>query len=261
MNIISEYKYGKVIYNTNDYYMGNCISEYGEYCDSEISLLSKLIKKGDRVLDIGSNIGLMTIPFSKLVGPSGKVTAYEPQSEIFKILCGNMAINNLSNVDVFNLCLGDSNDPLYLPKINYNQQNKFGGSGLSNLGDIKVNQIKLDDLKFDRLDLIKIDVEGMEVNVLRGGKNTLMDKRPILYIENDRRDFSQNLLTELFSNGYDCYWHISHLFRLNNYKNNIINVFDKNYICINVLALPKEREIKFDYSPLKQITSVLDWHE
>lgn len=261
MNIISEYKYGKVIYNTNDYYMGTCVSEYGEYCDSEVSILSKLIKKNDVVLDIGSNIGLMTIPFSKMVGQNGKVMAYEPQSEIFKILCGNAAINNLHNVDAFNLCVGDSNEPLYLPKIDYNQQNNFGGINLIKNGETEVKQIKLDDNHFDKLNLIKIDVEGMEINVLKGAKKTLKEHRPILYVENDRKNNSENLLTEIFSHEYECYWHISHLFRLNNHKNNIINVFDKNYICINVLALPIEKKINVENFYLKKITSSKDWHE
>jgi hypothetical protein len=261
MNIISEYKYGKVIYNSNDYYMGTCISEYGEYCDSEIAILSRLINKDDVVLDIGSNIGLMTIPFSKMVGKNGKIIAYEPQPNIFKVLCGNVAINNLDNVEVFNLCVGDSNESLYLPNIDYKQQSNFGGISLVKNGDITVKQIRLDDINFDRLNLIKIDVEGMEINVLKGGKNTLTNKRPILYVENDRKNNSELLLNELFSNNYDCYWHISHLFRLNNHKNNIINVFDKNYICINVLALPREKNINVENFYLKKITSPKDWYE
>jgi FkbM family methyltransferase len=256
MNIVSDYKYGKVIYNTNDYYMGNCISEYGEYCDEEINLLSTLVKKDDTILDIGANIGLMTIPFSKMVGSNGKVFSFEPQSKIYYILCSNIVINNLNNVESHNIAIGDSNQPLFLPNIDYNKSNNFGGISLSNMGEIKIQQIKLDDISFEKLNLLKIDVEGMEINVLNGAKETLNKHRPILYIENDRPNQSENLLNFLFSNGYDCYWHVSNLFNLNNHKKNIINVFDKNYICINVLAIPKEKELLID---LNKIKTPQDW--
>lgn len=256
MNIISEYKYGKVIYNANDYYMGNCISEYGEYCDEEIKLLSTLIKKGDTVLDIGANIGLMTIPFSKMVGSNGKIYSFEPQSKIYYILCSNIVINNLNNVESRNLAVGDSNEFLYLSNIDYSKSNNFGGISLSNNGEIKIPQIKLDDVPFEKLNLLKIDVEGMELKVLNGAQKTLNKHRPIMYIENDRPDKSEGLLNFLFSNEYDCYWHVSNLFNTDNYKKNNINIFDKNYICINVLAIPKEKKLLTD---LNKIKTPQDW--
>ena len=256
MNIISEYKYGKVIYNTNDYYIGNCISEYGEYCDEEIILLSKLIKKNDVVLDIGANIGLMTIPFSKMVGPSGKVISFEPQPEIFKILCGNVVINNIRNVETNNLAVGDTELPLYVPKLDYTKPNNFGGISLSESEGIKINQIKLDTLSFNKLNFIKIDVEMMEINVLNGAYYTIKKHRPILYVENDREEKSQEILDFLLQENYDCYWHISKLFKLDNHKNNPINVFESNFICSNVLAVPKERYLTFN---LEKINSNTDW--
>lgn len=257
MNIISDYKYGKIIYNANDYYMGTCISEYGEYCDEEIDLFSKIIKKGDTVLDIGANIGLMTVPFSKMVGQNGKVVSFEPQSKIYYILCSNVVINNLNNVDLHNLAVGDSNQTLFLPNVDYTKSNNFGGISLSSNGSLEVTQIKLDDLSIEKINFIKVDVEGMELNVLMGSTNILKKHRPILYIENDRKEKSENLLNFLFSNEYQCYWHVSNLFNLNNHKKNSINVFDKNYICINVLAIPKEINLSFN---LNKINNVQDWY-
>jgi len=256
MNIISKYKYGNIIYNTNDYYMGTCISEYGEYCDSEISIINQIIKKGDIMLDIGANIGLMTIPFSKMVGINGKVVSYEPQAEIYRILCGNIAINNLTNVEAHNLAVGDNNNPLFLPKIDYTKPNNFGGMSLQNNGETKVNQIKIDDLSFDRLNFMKIDVETMELNVLNGSYYTIKKHRPIIYVENDRKDNSPNLLEFLLSENYNCYWHVSNLFEPNNYKNNKINAFDINYVCVNVLAIPSEINLNVN---LIKITSNFDW--
>jgi len=256
MNIISEYKYGKIIYNSNDYYMGTCISEYGEYCDSEITIINQIIKKGDVILDIGANIGLMTIPFSKMVGQNGRVISYEPQPEIYRILCGNIAINNLTNVDANNLAVGDNNNPLFIPKIDYTKSNNFGGISLQNSGETKINQIKIDDLSLDKLNFMKIDVETMELNVLNGSYYSIKKHRPVIYVENDRKEKSPDLLEFLLSESYNCYWHISNLFELNNYKNNNINVFDINYVCVNVLAIPSELNLNVN---LKKIDSNLDW--
>lgn len=256
MNIISDYKYGKIIYNTNDYYMGTCISEYGEYCDEEINLLNSLINNGDTILDIGANIGLMTIPFSKMVGNNGNVISFEPQPEIYHILCGNIAINNLYNVKTNNIAVGSNKNPIYLPKIDYTKSNNFGGISLLDKGEIEITQITLDDLSFDKLNLIKIDVETMELRVLRGAYYTIKKHRPFLYVENDRFENSKKILEFMISENYDCYWHISNLFTPNNYKNNQINVFDKKYICVNVLAIPNEKNITVD---LKKINSSDDW--
>ena len=256
MNIISEFKYGKIIYNTNDYYMGTCISEYGEYCDEEIKLINLLVRKGDTILDIGANIGLMTIPFSKMVGGDGKVISYEPQPEIYHILCGNIAINNLYNVTANNVAVGSNKNPVYLPKIDYTKSNNFGGISLLNKGEIEVNQIMLDDLSFDKLNLIKIDVETMELNVLRGAFYTIKKHRPFLYVENDRKENSKSILEFLFNQNYNCYWHVSYLYKTNNYKNNLINVFNENYVCVNVLAIPNEKNVVID---LEKIESVDSW--
>jgi FkbM family methyltransferase len=256
MNIISEYKYGKVIYNSNDYYIGNCISEYGEYCDDEIILLSSLINKNDVVLDIGANIGLMTLPFSKMVGFDGKVISFEPQPEIFRILCGNVAINNMRNVETYNLAVGDSQKVINVPILDYTKPNNFGGIRLSEKNGINVNQIRLDDLSFDKLNLMKIDVETMEINVLNGAYYTIKKHRPILYVENDNREYSPALLDFLLQENYDCYWHISRLFKINNHKNNPINVFESDFICSNVLAIPNERNLSFN---LTKINSNTDW--
>jgi FkbM family methyltransferase len=256
MNVISEYKYGKIIYNINDYYIGTTISEYGEYCDEEIELITQLVNKGDTVLDIGANIGLMTIPFSKMVGKNGEVIAYEPQPEIYKILCGNIAINNLYNVKLENVAVGNDRESVYIPNIDYRKPNNFGGIELLNSGDIEIKQIRLDDMSFNKINFIKIDVETMELNVLNGAYYTIKKHRPLLYVENDRLENSKEILKFLLNEGYDCYWHVSNLFKPNNYKHNTINVFDKNYICVNVLAIPNEKNITMN---LKKINSIDDW--
>jgi hypothetical protein len=103
---------------------------------------------------------------------------------------------------------------------------------------------------------MKIDVETMEINVLNGAYYTIKKHRPILYVENDNREYSPALLDFLLQENYDCYWHISRLFKINNHKNNPINVFESDFICSNVLAIPNERNLSFN---LTKINSNTDW--
>jgi FkbM family methyltransferase len=256
MNTISEFKYGKIIYNINDYYIGNSISQYGEYCDDEIKLINSLISKNDTILDVGANIGLMTIPFSKIVGPNGKVLSFEPQSNIYHILCGNVAINNLTNVECKNIALGQSNDDLFLPNIDYKTINNFGGVSLSNIGDIRIEQKKIDDLELINVNLIKIDVEGMELNVLNGATNTIEKFRPILYVENDKQKSSKPLIEFILNNDYNCYWHITLLFNINNFKHNPIDIFEDKFVSVNLICIPKERNLQLK---LMKINSSDSW--
>lgn len=88
--------------------------------------------------------------------------------------------------------------------------------------------------------LIKIDVEGMEINVLNGGKSLINKHRPFIYCENDRADKSEELISVFKSLNYSVYEHISQVFNRTNFNGCDKNPFNKNYICINILAVPNE---------------------
>ena len=80
----------------------------GEYESAITKIFTQIIKPGDVCLDVGANIGWYTTLFQKLVGPTGKVHAFEPVKPIFDRLCKNAALNGpAENVCVNNLALGD----------------------------------------------------------------------------------------------------------------------------------------------------------
>jgi hypothetical protein len=97
MNVIKACKYGLTLYNSNDMYVGKSLDQYGEYAEAEIDLFKELIKEGDTVYDIGANIGSHTLAMARMVGEEGTVAAFEPQRQIYYVLCGNIALNNLSH--------------------------------------------------------------------------------------------------------------------------------------------------------------------
>src|SRR4029079_8558912 len=79
-------KYGLVLYNVNDHYVGRSFELYGEFSEGEVELFKQVIRPGDAVLDIAANIGAHTLVFARLAGEQGSVWAFEPQRVPFQTL-------------------------------------------------------------------------------------------------------------------------------------------------------------------------------
>jgi FkbM family methyltransferase len=83
---------------------------YGEYSESEVSVFRAFMRPGDTVLDIGANIGDLTLPMARIVGPSGRVIAVESHSDTYHVLCANMALNGIEHVRALNGFVADRPD-------------------------------------------------------------------------------------------------------------------------------------------------------
>lgn len=144
------------------------------------------------VVDAGANIGLVSIPIAQLVKPKkGRVYAFEVQRMMFYALCGSAALNDLDNLIVQNQALGAEVGQLQTPSVDYSQPQDFG---LFSLADQtaehgtpnSLNRVKLvtiDSLHLPRLDFLKIDVEGMEVDVLKGARASIERYLPWCWVE------------------------------------------------------------------------------
>ena len=162
-------------------------------------------------LDVGADIGYYTVQFSRLVGPQGKVIAFEPIPEARNRLAHNISINQCSNILVSEYALGNQEgsvfleDPLNKSRINLD---KITPSDR----DIKITIKRMDDLiremGLESIDLVKIDVEGAEHEVLLGMEQALRRHRPILIVEVHNQflplfgSSSEKLLSWLSSLGY-----------------------------------------------------------
>jgi len=233
-------KYGLMLYNINDQYVGQSFEQYGEFSDGEAELFKQVIRTGDAVLDVGANIGAHTVLFARLAGEHGSVWAFEPQRIPFQTLCANMALNNISNAKCFNLAVGERPDTIHVPDIDPRQHENFGGLGLGNYqqGD-PVRVVRLDDMDIAQCRFIKIDVEGMELGVLRGATALLERLRPALYVENNRKEHSDELIRCIDSLGYTMYWHRPPLYNRKNFFGNKENVFGR-VVSVNMLCLHKD---------------------
>ncbi len=166
--------------------------------------------KGDTFLDIGAHVGTWSI---KLAENFSSVWAFEPQKDIYNCLCGNIAINELSHkISTRNVAIGS----IYGTQILQSNTKGGGEASLIIKGDFKesVTVERLDLHKFKGISLIKIDVEGNELDVLKGGVSTLIDNNfPPIFFEcwqDERGQRRRDLLDFITELGYtvssiNCY--------------------------------------------------------
>lgn len=176
----------------------------GTYDSFLFDTIKSMPHKGKVIYDIGAHIGFHSFNFARLVGKEGKVYSFEPNVKNFErfnlILDENKDLKNITKV--YNVAISDKIDTV---EFNINTDVESGrstGSFLENAdpfwskdsyknrGFIKteVKSITLDSFEKelnipDKPDIIKIDVEGAEYLVLKGAEQTLLSKKPILFIE------------------------------------------------------------------------------
>ncbi len=102
-----------------------------------------------------------------------------------------------------------------------------------------------------RISLIKADVEGHELKLLLGAKELIKRDRPYLYLENERVEYSKNLLTYILDLEYNIWFHVVPLFNPNNRSNTSYNIFP-NIKSFNIICSPKEKGYNFEN--LKKVT-------
>ncbi len=238
-NAVTESRYGQMIYNRNDIYIGKSFEKYGEFSYGEAHLFESVLKPGMTVVEIGANIGSHTICLSQLVGDTGRVYALEPQRLVFQLLCGNMAINSALNVECLQAAAGSEKGSIMVPELDPRASNNVGGLGLGGFDSGKeVPVMTIDSLGLKQCHFIKADVEGMEEDALRGAEETIKRCKPILYVENDREKNSADLVSYIDSLDYQMFWHIPRLFNEDNHKQDSENIF-KNIASHNMLCLHK----------------------
>jgi FkbM family methyltransferase len=222
-NVLSNSDYGPIIINKHDNTIGMCISEYGYWGTADIQLIESLIRTVSRpgdpicLLDVGSNIGTHALAFGKFPFPELTVHAFEAQREIYYMLAGTIALNNLSNVYCHHTAVSNvSGVELKMPVVDYASKSNFGSYELevakhSDTSDMyiegkfeKIRTCRIDDLNLSNVRLIKIDVEGMEDKVVEGAAQTIIANRPIVFIETFKTDFDP-IKAFLVSHNYNLF--------------------------------------------------------
>ena len=172
----------------------------GTYEAPQQRALMAMIKPGMVCYDCGANVGYYTLLFSKLVGPRGKVIAFEPLPRNVALLKRHIAMNGCSNVVIEEMALSNVDGMVRL--------NAAGPmSKIDSNGEVEVICRKIDSLNLTPPDLMKIDVEGAEIDMLAGAESAIRSYHPSLvvslHLEPERAGTCAQSLESL---GYDVTW-------------------------------------------------------
>lgn len=239
---VKQCRYGSMLYFEGDTFVGRSLDLYGEFSLGEARMFEQLLRPGMTAVDIGANIGCHTVFMAGKVGPGGRVIAFEPQRIVHQALCANLALNAINNTRAIHAATGAETSTVIVPNINYGAGGNFGGVSLGEYTQGESVEVRtIDSLNLKACHLIKIDAEGMENETIAGASETLKKCGPYLYVENDRRERSAELIERLLVAGYRLYWHAPQLYNPDNYFGNDENVFE-GLISRNMLCVPKSRQ-------------------
>lgn len=156
----------------------------------------KFIIPGSVALDIGAHIGTHTLAMSKIVGANGTVYAFEPQNKLFTELAINMHLNNIENVKLHHKALGNEHKfiKIQIPDEGWNHNRSKELVNIINEGHgtvfeastdekDKTELVRLDDYNLNNVSFLKMDVEGFEMEVIKGAQETILRNKPVMIVE------------------------------------------------------------------------------
>jgi FkbM family methyltransferase len=177
------------------------------------AILHKYLRPGMTVYDIGANIGFFSLLAARLVGTAGRVMAFEADPDIAARLRENVARNQGGTISVEEKAVWSSSSPVFFARadVEVSPDRGLGHVIDSDAGKLAPSTIRVEAVSVDEYvrqsatpHFIKCDVEGAEVEVIRGGEKLLAEKRPLILCEMHGEENRQTLL-KLFANlGYRC---------------------------------------------------------
>lgn len=190
----------------------------------EEAFLERLNLTGQTVYDIGGDQGIYTLFFARKVGAQGRVITFEPNPASYQQILANVGLNNFQHVNVRNIGLGEQKS-----KLTFAFPGRDPGRGSADekiiaqimqekgarVLDIQINTLdeEIVEAKLPPPDFAKIDVEGLEMNVLRGMRQTLLTHRPQLFIEIHGADVESKTrnIKQVVSYLVECNYDIQHV--------------------------------------------------
>jgi FkbM family methyltransferase len=174
----------------------------------EREILQARLKAGDNFVDVGANIGAYTMWVAKIIGPTGRGIAIEPQPTVLARLKANIALNPDFNVQVFPCGAGPAVSEMQLSIGSSNEGGASIATGEGGSASVTVGVRPLLDMVleagFERIDALKIDIEGFEDQALMpffsAAPSALWPK--LLILERSEKDWTGDLLGTLRQCGY-----------------------------------------------------------
>lgn len=190
---IFTYNLGKIILKNDFPYakgsVENSVKKLGAYQNYLIDWARKMNPQKKTILDVGANIGVHTIGFSKL---ANQVISFEPVTLTRTQLSRNLLINDITNVKIEPFGLSNNNrdvDVLFKPQnlgattVNRDIKDSDQSEQIE-----KISLKMLDDFNLKDIGYIKVDIQGEEYNFLLGAKKTIAESKPAIVLELPIRD-------------------------------------------------------------------------
>jgi FkbM family methyltransferase len=188
--------------------VGATVLLYGAYEQAERQYARTLISAGTTVIDAGANVGVFSVWFSNCVGPDGSVLAIEPTPNNQERLQKNLRLSNIDNVIVHGVAAGSENGETILhlstdPAFSSTQRHDVRWTMDSSL---RVPVRTLDAIwrsaGMPHISLIKVDIEGGELDVLKGAADILSACRPAVLIEANTVEERNDIQSWIGARGY-----------------------------------------------------------
>ncbi|MCY3020558.1 MAG: FkbM family methyltransferase [Planctomycetota bacterium] len=213
-------RWGAELYLSHYYHIDRNIIILGCYDQDLHQALEHLVKPGMVCFDVGANLGEMALHMAALAGPTGAVHAFEPVPAVYERLAMHAERNGLPNLRPHQLALSNRTGRCSLAYAEASADNQ-GLASLVNTAQpavslrAEVNAMTLDDFvsreQVRRLDLMKVDIQGAEIALLEGGRQSLAGFSPDLLMEISPADLgaaghnSRDLCRMLEDYGYAIY--------------------------------------------------------
>jgi FkbM family methyltransferase len=175
-----------IFVDTKDTFIGDRIRKEKQYEPEVTKVIGSILKRGHIFVDIGANIGYFSLLGASLVGPQGRVIAFEPMSQNYCLLEKSISLNHFQNIELHKVAVLNENkmvDMLLERRSNSGSFTISDGqkrrSSVSNVTAVRVDDI----LGTTKVDLIKMDVEGSEGLVFHGMLRTIANSQPTIIME------------------------------------------------------------------------------
>jgi FkbM family methyltransferase len=157
--------------------------EQEAWFEKELPFLRRWLEPGMTAIDIGANLGVYALPMARLVGPRGRVFAYEPGSAPRRLLEQSRDLNAASNLEVIGLALSDGEREGWLTTAQSSELSKLGDGGDGE--PVRVTALDREAARFQSApaDFIKIDAEGEEERIVAGGQDIFARRSPLVMFE------------------------------------------------------------------------------
>lgn len=192
-----------------------------------VQSLQKFVRPNSIGIDVGANVGQMSILLSEKIGPSGRIISIEADPFIFSYLAQNVKLNKRENITLLNLAAYETSGQfLSYPKPDFKRFKSYGSYGISlESKDLRrVLTLAIDDLHIQSdVCFIKVDTQGSDLHVLRGAEKTIRKYKPAVLFE----------FEEQFQNEFKTSW--------NDYESFIKSIdykIESTINQINFLCLP-----------------------